>query len=130
MGRERQIEINKDSIRLRDRHLIHSDSEIEFTAECLFDEDKYFGTDIANNEDSFLMGFWVVFDPEYCEISANYAVDDGKGHIESFDWELTDEEKEFIKELMDEYVRDEGLLSIDEWYMYEMADGTEEDEED
>lgn len=130
MGRERQIEINKDSIRLRDRHLIHSDSEIEFTAECLFDEDKYFGTDIANNEDSFLMGFWVVFDPDTCEISANYAVDDGKGHIESFDWELTDEEKEFIKELMDEYVRAEGLLSIDEWYMYEMADGTEEDEED
>ena len=116
MGKERQIELTEDSIRLLKPTFINCDSAIEFEVEIKFDDQKYFGVDYdPDNED---ISFYVVYDAETEEITANYSVNRAD-KVENFDWELTDEEQKLFKTAMDNYVRAEGLMNIEEYYLVE-----------
>ena len=116
MGKERQIELTEDSIRLLKPTFINCDSAIEFEVEIKFDDQKYFGVDYDPDNEDIL--FYVVYDAETEEITANYSVTRAD-KIENFDWELTDDEQELFKTAMDNYVRAEGLMSIEEYYFVE-----------
>ena len=97
----REIDITKQDIRCCDEICVEDDC-INIEYELWFDVDKYFGTDTKNNEN-----VWINFYTNWNsngEIRAEYFVSSDSSD-ESHNWELTDREKKFFLEKMENYCK-------------------------
>ena len=111
----RQIDITKEDVRCCDELMIETD-HIEATYELWFDVDKYFGTE-TNNDDSTWINFYTAWYPDNT-IKACYCID-GQQTSEYFDWELTDEEKEFFRQKMEDCCQAcDGISLMELWNEY------------
>ena len=111
----RQIDVTKEDIRCCDELMITDDS-IEVTYELWFEVDKYFGTNIHNNENAWI-NFYTYWYPDGT-ITAKYSIDDMPNY-ESFDWELTENEVEFFRNKMERYCKQCDEMSLMElWQEY------------
>lgn len=111
----RQIDITKQDIRCCDDLMIEDD-HINATYELWFDVDKYFGTEIRD-VDSTWINFYTDWYPDG-KIVACFCID-GDLTSEYFDWELTKEETEFFRNLMEEYCQERDGMSLRElWDEY------------
>ncbi len=109
---KRKIDITKlseNELKCCDDVLIE-DGRLSFNWETWFDVDNYFGTD-TQNDDTWL-NFYTDYYRETGEIKAVYALDT-PAHFEEVEWELTNEEKEFLKERM---LKFSGYTSLEEFY--------------
>lgn len=95
----REIDITKQDIRCCDDFDIE-DNSVNITYELWFDVDKYFGTNILNNENAWI-NFYTFYNKDG-SITAIYEVDTDDGS-ESFDWELTEIEQAFFRGMMEGY---------------------------
>jgi hypothetical protein len=118
----RQIDITKQDIRCCDELIIERDY-IEATYELWFDVDRYFGTEIMD-DDSAWINFYTACYPDRT-IKACYIIDRPLG-LKDANWELTKEEKEFFRNKMEEYCQQcNGMSLMELWNKY-----NEESEED
>ena len=99
----RQIDITKEDIRCCGELMITDDGCIEATYELWFEVDKYFGTNIQDNDNAWI-NFYTYWYPDGT-VTAKFSVDDQPNSYESFDWELTEIEVEFFRNKMEEYCR-------------------------
>ena len=109
---KRKIDITKlseDELKCSYDVLIE-DGRLSFNWETWFDVDNYFGTN-TQNDDTWL-NFYTDYYRETGEIKAVYALDT-PAHFEEVEWELTNEEKEFLKERM---LKFSGYPSLEEFY--------------
>jgi hypothetical protein len=83
--------------------VIIDDRQLVFEWELWFDVDKYFGTHIKENDNAWI-NFYTYYDIETKEVTAKYAIDDLPYSYESYDWHLTDKEKEYLECIMKQYV--------------------------
>lgn len=97
----RQIDITKQDIRCCDEVYIEPKDHVNFAYELWFDVDKYFGTDTTNPD------VWLNFYTNYHSdgrVTASYEIDTDTDN-NFFDWELTEIEQAFFKDMMAEYCR-------------------------
>jgi hypothetical protein len=95
----REIDITKQDIRCCDDFYIE-DGWANVPYELWFDVDKYFGTHVEDTND------WINFYTYYSKdgtIKAVYVIDHEYGDTETIDWELTEAEQKFFRELMENY---------------------------
>ena len=104
----RQIDITKEDVRCCD-NLVIEGGYINATYELWFDVDKYFGTDTRDDESTWI-NFYTDWYPDGT-IKASYDID-GDYETENFDWELTDEEKEFFRNKMENYCQQCAGISL------------------
>lgn len=102
MEKSRQIELNKDSIRLMDAEF--EKEGISFYVETWFDVDKYFGTNTKDDENVWI-NMYLVWTPSTDKFKASYTINTPYGD-EEFDWKLTDDEKKLFKSAIEDYARD------------------------
>jgi hypothetical protein len=95
----RQIDITKEDVRCCDELVIWGD-HIDAIYELWFEVDKYFGTETQDDDDTWI-NFYTNWYPDGT-MKACYVLDSSNSS-EEFDWELTDEEKEFFINKMEEY---------------------------
>ena len=108
----REIDITKQDLRCCDGLYIDIDC-INVQYELWFDVDKYFGTNIES-DDSTWLNFYTYWYPNG-RICAVYEIDTDTD-VQSYDWELTDEEKIFFLNKMEEYCKSfEGKSLMDLW---------------
>lgn len=108
----REIDITKQDIRCFDGLEIDIDCII-VEYELWFNVDKYFGTHIES-DDSTWLNFYTYWYPDG-RICAVYEIDTDTD-VQSYDWELTDEEKVFFLNKMEEYCKSfEGKSLMDLW---------------
>jgi len=111
----RQIDITKQDIRCCDE-LIIDDDNIEATYELWFDVDKYFGTETMN-DDSTWINFYTFWYPDGT-ITAWYCIDSELTSEHKF-WKLTEEEKEFFRNKMENYCQQcNGMSLMELWNKY------------
>ena len=112
----RQIDITMEDVRCCDE-LVVCRNRIEAIYELWFDVDKYFGTKIKGNENK-----WINFYTDWYidgTIKASYELCDSEYGTQSFDWELTDEEKEFFTKKMEDYCQHyDGMSLMELWEKY------------
>ena len=125
MGKIRQIELNKDNIRLVDAEF--DEKGISFYVETWFDVDKYFGTDTKDDENAWI-NMYLVWTPSTDKFKATYTINTPYSD-EEFDWKLTDDEKKLFKSAIEDYARDFcENATLDEFvtdYELAMLDDTE-----
>lgn len=114
MGKQRQIELKEDNVRLIDPEFIDNQPAIEFYVETWFDTDKYFGTEV-NDDDDIWINMYIRYNFETGKLSAIYIIVDSNKGDQDFDWELTADEEKMFKKLLDEYAQEDGFKNITEW---------------
>lgn len=98
----REIDITKQDIRCCDDFYMDDDETVNIPYELWFDANKYFGTNIIDENT------WINFYTFYHKdgsITAAYEVST-EYDTESFDWELTEVEQNFFRDMMDKYCED------------------------
>ena len=112
----REINILEQDIRCCDDLYVDIDC-INITYELWFDVDKYFGTNISKDDDTWI-NFYTYWYPNG-DIRAIYEIDTGCD-ITSYDWDLTNEEKQFFFNKMENYCRkitEKSLIEL--WNEYQ-----------
>lgn len=111
----REIDITEQNIYCCD---IYIDSDnINCQYELWFDVDKYFGTNVNDTDESIYINFYTFWTPDN-EIKAVYEVYT-EDRIDSFDWNLTDKEKKFFLDKMEQYCQKRnGKTLIELWEEY------------
>lgn len=95
----RKIDITKQDIRCCDDFYMDENGIVNIPYELWFDVDEYFGTN--TKDDSTWVNFYTFYNKDR-SITAVYIVDTD-GDSEEFDWELTEEEQNFFRNMMEEY---------------------------
>lgn len=112
----RQIDITKEDVRCCDELMLTDDS-IEATYELWLEVDKYFGTNIHDNDNAWI-NFYTYWHPDGT-ITAKYSIDDQPYSYESYDWELTEDEVEFFRNKMENYCQQcDGKSLMELWEEY------------
>ena len=114
MGKQRQIDLKEDNVRLMEPEFVVNQPAIEFYVETWFDTDKYFGTEV-NDDDDLWINMYLRYNYETGKLSAIYIIVDSNKGDQDFDWELTADEEKMFKKLLDEYAQDDGFKDISEW---------------
>lgn len=109
----RNIDITKQDIRCCPYDFYVEPDNINVGYELWFDVDEYFGTNTHDN-DSVWINFYTYYNKDG-SIEATYAIDSDTDY-ETFDWELTDEEKIFFKNKMEEYCMKYENCTLDELF--------------
>ena len=114
----RQIDITKEDVRCCDELMIEDD-HINATYELWFEHFKYFGVkEPYDVEDLSYVNFYTDWYPDGT-IKASYTVYSDEDYEYGDDWELTDEEKEFFRQKMEDYCQycdDMSLMELWEEY--------------
>lgn len=125
MGKARQIELTSKSFRLMEPEVFNKGSKevIMFYAETWFDADKYFGSEIGEeNADRCWINLYINYDPIEDEVTATITVNgtyklakmgascDG----DEIEWELTPEEQKMFKEAITQFAV-EGYGSLEKF---------------
>lgn len=112
----RQIDITKEDVRCSDELMLTNNS-IEATYELWFEVDKYFGTNIHEDDNAWI-NFYTYWYPDGT-ITAKYSIDNLPNGYESYDWKLTDKEIEFFRNKMEDYCQKCDEMSLMElWAEY------------
>lgn len=106
----REIDIRKQDIRCCDLYIENDNINVQY--ELWFDVNKYFGTN-TEETDSWI-NFYTYWYPDG-SISAVYEID-YPDTVESHDWELTEDEKEFFRNKMEEYCKKECDSTLADLY--------------
>ena len=98
----RKIDLTKQDIRCFGEPMLNDyTGTLNFTWECWFDVDNYFGVDTSAEED--WVNFYTDYDREKDRITASYSIDTPDS-IDTYEWELTKDEELFLRKLMEDYV--------------------------
>lgn len=115
----KNIDITKEKINCCDEIMITDNGDIEVEYELWFDVDEYFGTNTKEDESA-----WVNFYSCYSKengISAYYIISTDECSEEK-EWELNKDEKEFLKQKMEEYCQKLENCSLDELWEKEQQE--------
>lgn len=110
----RDIDLLMQDIRCCDEVVMTEENKLEFTWECWFDVDAYFGTDTQHGDEVWL-DFLTYWDRFSNEVTAFYVVN-SDSKIERHEWKLTGEEQKFLRQKMEQYIG--GLVKF-----YDDCDG-------
>lgn len=108
----REIDITKQDIRCCDDFYVEYDW-VNIPYELWFEVDKYFGTN--TNDDNSWVNFYTFYHKDG-NVTAVYEVDTDDGN-ESFDWKLTDIEKAFFRQMMDDYCHNKCGCTLEQLLM-------------
>lgn len=112
----REIDITKQQINCMGDFYIECDC-INVGYELWMDVDKYFGTN-TREDDSAWINFYTYWHSDG-SICAVYEIDTDTS-VTSYDWELTEEEKIFFLNKMEEYCKEKEGKSLNElWDEYQ-----------
>jgi len=111
---QRQIDITKQSLNCIDEILFFEEDGLNFTYELWFDVDKYFGTNTKSYDNSWI-NFYTFWLPDGT-VSAYVVVDNQPDSYDSFEWELTEDEKAFFLKKMEDYCQMTYSQSLSEFY--------------
>lgn len=114
----RELDITKQDIRCCDDLCVDTDT-IDAMYELWFDVDKYFGINLDKNGNEWI-NFYTYYHPDG-NITAIYEIDTDD-NIYTYDWELTQKEKEFFKNKMEKYCMKLYKCSLDELFYKEYQD--------
>ena len=99
---KRLINLLDQDIRCIDEIYVFQDEKyLNFMWELWFNVDEYFGTDTINDKDAWI-NFYTNWYPETDTITAVYEVKTEESATE-YEWELTNEEQEFLRSKMENY---------------------------
>lgn len=111
----RKLDITKENLNCCGDIFLDLDC-INITYELWFDVDKYFGTE-TNSSDDIWVDFFTYWYPDG-NVSAVYCLDSDTDY-KSYDWELTEEEKKFFLQKMEEYCKNVEDMTLEElWKSY------------
>ena len=104
----REIDLTKQQINPIDEVLMDKDKDgwyLNFLFETWFDVDAYFGTNTKENDDVWV-NFYVNWYDKTDDLKAFYEVNSDNGTIPYMQttWDLTEEEKKFLRPKMEKYI--------------------------
>ena len=117
----REIDMTKEPINCCDELIIDDEKRsIEATYELWMDVDKYFGTKTRNDPSAWVnfYTFWHFDNP--AEITARMILDKDDS-CEEKEWELTQEEKEFFRKMMEDYCMQKDGCTLRELFDREIG---------
>ena len=98
----REIDLTKQSIEPFGDIEVY-DGLLDFAWELWFDVDAYFGTN-TKDDDNMWINFYTDYNPQTDDITACYTID-SPNDVVTEDWELTRDEKLFIRSKMEQYCK-------------------------
>lgn len=100
------INLLEQDIRCCDE-ITEEEESFSFTYELWFDVDSYFGTQTKDYDDTWI-NFYTMYYPETKSVEAIMCIDTD-GSNETYSWQLTEAEKEFLLSLMKNYAEQKGI---------------------
>ena len=100
--------LNKHNLRICDEIFVEED-HINVTFELWFDVDKYFGTNIRNDADTWINFYVDVYSPD--KIKSFYVISSNT-EDKDVSWTLTDNEKALILEIIEDKIREDKDLEL------------------